>query len=308
MFTIRNFWIIILVCWLLASTWWHVCKIKELCADDPAHINETTPTLSPSPTNVGYTIADGNNFRLDLPGNFSFAKSGYVVNTNSLGGSLDSLVSYLIAHPDRTLDITGYYSPTEQGTAKYADLGVARAESIRQYLLQQGVKPTSLTTKGLERDLIFTAKGDSLYGGLDFSFGSKPASDTLNSSAEEHKLAVSEKYKSVFEPIDLYFPLGEATYIKTPDTEKFFTGALTYLKDHKDKKLLLTGHSDSSGSNEINMTLSRKRANAVKAKLEKLGISPTQLSVSAMGETQPKADNNTALGRKANRRVTVVVE
>jgi OOP family OmpA-OmpF porin len=55
------------------------------------------------------------------------------------------------------------------------------------------------------------------------------------------------------------------------------------------------------------MRLSRDRASDVKAKLRQSGISSDQILVEAKGETTPKADNSTLSGRKANRRVTVVV-
>ena len=51
------------------------------------------------------------------------------------------------------------------------------------------------------------------------------------------------------------------------------------------------------------MTLSRKRAEAVKNKLIELGIDSSRLEVEAYGETQPKGDNTTSVGRANSRRV-----
>ncbi|GAB3787248.1 hypothetical protein GCM10028818_51890 [Spirosoma horti] len=266
----------------------------------------------------GFTIADGNLFRLNLPGNFSFAKSGANANMNSLGGSLETMVAYLKANPGRTLQIIGYYTSGETNTTTFPNLGLARAEGFKQYLVQQGIPASSLTTKGVERNLPLTAKGDSVLGGLDFAFlGANPApadtTDTttpvvINEPITEKELAESQKFTSVLKPIDLYFPLGEANYIKTGETKKFFEEATKYLTEHKDKKLLLTGHTDNSGPDDVNLRLSRDRANQVKAKLLRSGINSDQVAVEAKGEAQPKADNRTISGRKANRRVTVVIE
>ncbi len=312
MFTNKTPWIILLVLWMLGSTWWHVCTSKQRCADDaapagPTAVSVATPAL---------TIADGDRFRLELPGNFSFAKSGANANMTSLGGSLDSLTAYLKANPGRTLEITGYYTASETNNSSFENLGLARAEGIRQYLVQQGIPAASLTTKGVLRDeLTLNAKGDSLYGGLDFAFGgaaapvaTTPAPETVAAGITEEGLAAKEKFTSVFEPIDLYFPLGEANYIKTGETEKFFAEAVKYLAGHKDKKLVLTGHTDNSGPDDVNLRLSRDRANDVKAKLRKSGIAGEQIVTEAKGETQPKASNETREGRKANRRVSVVVK
>ncbi|AKD55361.1 OmpA family protein [Spirosoma radiotolerans] len=319
MLTNKTPWIILLVLWMIGSTWWHVCKIKQLCGNDPAPVETAVePELYTTPAGAdGFTIADGNLFRLNLPGNFSFAKSGANANMNSLGGSLETMVAYLKANPGRTLQIIGYYTPGETNTTTFPNLGLARAEGFKQYLVQQGIPASSLTTKGVERNLPFTAKGDSLVGGLDFAFsGMNPApADTattapivMNEPTTEKELAESQKFTSVFKPIDLYFPLGEATYIKTDETKKFFEEATKYLTEHKDKKLLLTGYTDNTGPDEMNLRLSRDRANRVKMKLHKLGIDSDQVIVAAKGEAEPKADNSTPSGRKANRRVTVVIQ
>ena len=315
--TTKTPWVILLILWMIGSAWWHVCKIKQLCADNyqPATIQSAEPGVFTTPPGAdAFTIADGNRFRLELPGHFSFAKSGANANMNSLGGSLESMIQYLKTNPGRTLEIIGYFSPTEINTTTFPNLGLARAEGIRQYLIQQGISASSLTTKGVERNLPFTAKGDSLYGGLDFAFAgadvTPPTSRTLtvlDKSMSEKELAETQKYTSVFEPIDLYFQLGEANYIRTGETKKFFDEAAKFLAAHKDKKLLLTGHTDSTGPEATNMRLSLDRANDVKSKLRKEGIGSDQIEVKAKGETDPKADNSTLSGRKANRRVTVVV-
>lgn len=312
----------LLLAWMAGSTWWHVCKIKLLCGDTPSP-TVSTPVLSePAPALV---VADGENFRFDAPGNFSFAKSGDVANRQGTGALLDSLSSYLKANPGKAVTINGYYAPGEQNLTAFTTLGLARANDIKQVLVQQGVPATLLTTQGIEtNDLVFSAKGDSIYGGLAFTFGSPvtPPADTttmatppvtttvvtLTEPVTEEALARKEKFTSVFEPIDLYFPLNRADYIKTEETAKFFDEAVAYLAKNKDKKLVLTGHTDNSGSDAVNLELSRDRANSVKVKLRKSGITSNQVQVQARGETQPKADNGTLSGRKANRRVTVVVQ
>lgn len=323
MFANKVPWIIVLVLWMLGSTWWHVCKIKQLCPNEVLSSSAATNPASPPVTASlpALTIADSTRFRLVVPGNFSFAMSDFRANLNALGGSLDSLVMYVRAHPERPLTVTGYYDPTETNATSLANLGLARAEAIRRFLMQQGIPAGSLRTEGVTKsDLTFTPTGDSIYGGVAFRFGegnvvapaspppTPPAPVTLAGPTTEAALATAEKFTSVFKPIDLYFPLGGANYISTPDTRKFFSEAATYLAGHKDKKLVLTGHTDSAGPDAVNMQLSRDRANAVKTRLRQSGIDPVQMVVVARGETQPKANNSTPSGRRANRRVTVVVQ
>ncbi len=67
------------------------------------------------------------------------------------------------------------------------------------------------------------------------------------------------------------------------------------------------GHADARAGNEYNKELSAERANAVKDWLQnKGGISADRLSIEAMGETAPRATNETARGRQLNRRVAIV--
>ena len=324
-------WVILLILWMMGSAWWHVCKIKQICPDVavPDSTTASTNLLETPPGADAFTIADSNRFRLELPGNFSFARSDANVNLNKLGGSLASLIVYLKDHPNRTVRIIGYYTPDEANLTTLPDLGLARAEGMKQYLTQQGLPAVSITIEGEQRKLPFNADGDSLRGGLDFAFGevAKPTvSDpsvapdtavatndlttlaTITDPTTEKELAEKEKFTSVFKPMDLYFPLSGANYIKTDDTQKFFKEATKYLAEHKNKKLILTGHTDNSGPSEVNMRLSLDRANDVKTKLRQSGIRTGQIAVRAKGETQPKAGNGTISGRKANRRVTVVID
>ncbi|WP_299761979.1 OmpA family protein [uncultured Pontibacter sp.] len=67
------------------------------------------------------------------------------------------------------------------------------------------------------------------------------------------------------------------------------------------------GHADARASNEYNEELSRERANAVKDWLQSQGgIQADRLSIEAMGESAPRATNETARGRQLNRRVAIV--
>ncbi len=76
------------------------------------------------------------------------------------------------------------------------------------------------------------------------------------------------------------------------------------MKAHEDIDLVLEGHSDSRGSDDYNMSLSDRRAKAVKAKLvDDYGIPAERIAAMGYGETQPVASNATDEGRARNRRV-----
>lgn len=76
-----------------------------------------------------------------------------------------------------------------------------------------------------------------------------------------------------------------------------------YLEQHPKLRLGVEGHTDIIGGMDYNIKLSQRRANAVKAYLVNIGISPGRLKPSGFGYTKPVADNSTAMGRQLNRRV-----
>lgn len=69
----------------------------------------------------------------------------------------------------------------------------------------------------------------------------------------------------------------------------------------------VAGHTDSSGSEAYNQTLSENRAGAVANYFVSRGISSARLSTVGYGESQPRADNSTASGRQLNRRVEILL-
>jgi outer membrane protein OmpA-like peptidoglycan-associated protein len=72
-------------------------------------------------------------------------------------------------------------------------------------------------------------------------------------------------------------------------------------------KLGVYGHTDNQGSNDINVPLSQKRAEAVKSYLLKKGLKQSQIEVKGYGSEKPIADNSTEAGRSKNRRVEIVL-
>lgn len=72
------------------------------------------------------------------------------------------------------------------------------------------------------------------------------------------------------------------------------------------RRILLIGHTDDTGSSQLNADLSERRARAVAAFLSQQGIPEDSLYFQGAGETLPIADNRTENGRSANRRVEII--
>jgi OOP family OmpA-OmpF porin len=82
-----------------------------------------------------------------------------------------------------------------------------------------------------------------------------------------------------------------------------------FLKRFEDVYVDIEGHTDSTGPEDYNQSLSQQRAQAVVDYLvAEHGIAPQRLEPKGYGETQPVADNSTEEGRAANRRVMATLE
>jgi outer membrane protein OmpA-like peptidoglycan-associated protein len=80
-----------------------------------------------------------------------------------------------------------------------------------------------------------------------------------------------------------------------------------FLQKHPNRSVLIEGHTDSVGSEEYNLDLSEKRAEAVKNQLVAKGVGKGRIATKGYGKKYPVASNDTSDGRQLNRRVEVVV-
>lgn len=80
------------------------------------------------------------------------------------------------------------------------------------------------------------------------------------------------------------------------------------MEQYPSSKILLEGHTDSTGSSGYNQELSKSRADAVmKVLIDEFSIDSDRIKTTGMGQSQPVASNDTAEGRAENRRVEAIV-
>ena len=81
-----------------------------------------------------------------------------------------------------------------------------------------------------------------------------------------------------------------------------------FLNHYPERNAVIEGYTDSMGSEDYNLGLSQRRADAVKSYLMGHGIGSMRLAASGKGESQPVASNDSATGRQQNRRVEVIID
>lgn len=113
---------------------------------------------------------------------------------------------------------------------------------------------------------------------------------------EKEKIVITET---------IHFETGKAVIL--PISYSILNAVAEVLKQNPNIKVRVEGHTDSIGSDEMNLRLSQARADAVMKYLINQGIDPARLEAKGYGETMPIADNATPEGRAKNRRVEFTI-
>jgi OOP family OmpA-OmpF porin len=119
---------------------------------------------------------------------------------------------------------------------------------------------------------------------------------------KQEKVVVTQQDRKIVDEAikDLEFDLSKATIrpASFPSLDR-----VAELLVNKNFSLKLAGHTDNTGSNALNMRLSKERAESVKAYLVSKGANASRIEAVGYGSSQPIATNDTPEGRQQNRRV-----
>lgn len=128
-------------------------------------------------------------------------------------------------------------------------------------------------------------------------------------AAELEKELENAKVERVGEGIQVTMESGILfevdSYALKTDAKNELQSMANILQNYPDTKIKVDGHTDSTGSESYNQTLSERRAKSVTSYLRSLGITADRIAETGFGESLPVADNNTVEGRRLNRRVEI---
>ncbi|GFE61783.1 hypothetical protein AOG2_23700 [Geobacter sp. AOG2] len=102
----------------------------------------------------------------------------------------------------------------------------------------------------------------------------------------------------------LYF---EKDLVLTPDSAGLLPGILAAIKERDSTDISVVGHTDTVGSREYNLALSKNRADSVRDLLVRKGVDPRYIKVSSHGKENPLIKTADNVSEPRNRRVEVVV-
>lgn len=187
------------------------------------------------------------------------------------------------------LEITGYYYDGEAVPDGFENMGLARAAAIRKMF--PDVPDDRIVLRARKKD-----------GGQDVHKGYLEAYDMA--WADPPAVAQDASVQELDDRIIIRFPYNSTSRIANPTVDEYLVKLAALMKE-SGQRVMLTGHTDSKGDAATNMTLGRRRAEAVQNVLVGKGVNKAQIEVASKGMTEPVASNDTEEGREQNRRVEV---
>jgi len=254
-------------------------------------------------TRNAFAISDADgDFNIKINDNLNFKTSNFTI-LEPISGNVTSEVSklkdYLLANPLKDIDITGYYRSDETNNSAYPNLGLARANAVKNYLISQGVPSRQIDTRGQLNDDINPDDANTLFGPLQFGIV------TFEEGATDEALeAACDAIRK--NPLVLYFKTGQAQINLTAEQRQKIAD-MSRCVDKLGVKIQVVGHTDNTGDADKNMTLGQERADFAKNYLKRNGILESNIEASSKGQSDPIADNNTEEGRTKNRRTVITI-
>lgn len=285
---------------------WYLC-----CSQQTAVAEVTAPKVVPTPppvesktTSYPFAFKDvEKSFSYDKNENIDFNVSNFEI-LNPVGIDVKSgiikLATFLNENPNKAINITGYYTDKEQYDGSFPNLGLARANAVKNYFVARDISSQQINTAGeLRNEMI--PDGAIYRGPLAYEIITV-AED--NSEADALK-ALGDKIRA--NPLTLYFKTGQASISLTPEQRQKIADISRYLDKVEGAKTIVEGHTDSQGRRQGNIRLGQGRADFAKAYLIKNGIPGDKIVSTSKGPDQPVASNKTEAGRAKNRRTVITI-
>jgi OmpA-OmpF porin, OOP family len=245
----------------------------------------------------------GNEFNYQCTDNFRFAKNDFK-NLNPIGDSINlgikNLKMFFDKNPNQQVLITGFATTDEKNTSAYPNLGIARANDIKNYFVSKGFSPAQFDCKG---ELVekWKMNADTLLGPANFKVN-------MIDAATPKIDWTSVKDKINANPLILYFNTNQSEINLTPEERQKVADLVEYLDNVPDSKLSVVGHTDNSGDRKINTKLGLDRAIFAKDYLVKNNVGADRIDTSSKGPDEPIADNKTDDGKAKNRRTVITIK
>ncbi|MET3028935.1 OmpA family protein [Flavobacterium sp. UW10123] len=222
---------------------------------------------------------------------------------DSVTTGIDNLKMFLASNPKQKITITGYALSDETNTTTFENLGLARANDVKNYFVSKGMLENQLNTKGVIIDK-WKMSADTLLGSADYTFETIDSTSVANANDEWSVL----KSKINADPLILHFNTNKSRQTLSEAEKQKVSDIAKYTENVKDAVVVVVGHSDNVGNRDSNIVLAQKRAEFSKDYLSKNGIDSSRIETQSKGPDDPIGDNNTPEGKAENRRTVITIK
>ncbi len=191
-----------------------------------------------------------------------------------------SLAKRLTANPELSLTLAGSYLPMpfERNQSPFPNLGLARANAIKDILVAAGADPEQIQVVGQEVET-FSTQEDRLLGGVEFIFGKKEDTEHATPAVvneEEASSAPSTKSQKTIKETGkaesaLVFTYDENDFAVAKKYRSDLDDLRRLIRENPSYKLIITGYSTKSEEKTVN-NLAERRSLAVRRYLVDTGV------------------------------------
>lgn len=288
---------------ILAGTYFFItcCSSCGLMAKEEVPVKEAViAPVTPEATSYPFAFSDGS-YGVNENDNYNFNVSSSSILmplSDKVTTGIASLKTFLTDNGGKVINVTGYYKADENNDSAFPNLGLARANAVKNHLVENGIPSAQINTMGkLMGEMI--PKDNVYLGPVAYGLADKAA------DADDELQALHDKI--IANPLVLYFETGEASINLTAEQRQKVADISRYLDKVEGAKAKVVGHTDSEGSRTTNVRLGQGRADFAKAYLIRNGIADAKIVASSEGPDSPVESNATEAGKAKNRRTVVTL-
>ena len=287
---------------ILGGTYFYITCCSTCGAtvkEEPVKEVVTAP-VTPEATSYPFAFSDGD-YGYNANDNYNFNVSSHSILmplSQKVTDGIVSLKTYLADNAGKVINLTGYYKSDETNNSAFPNLGIARANSVKNHLVENGISSKQINTLGkLMGDMV--SKDNIFLGPISYGIGD------MSASTEDEMKALFDKINA--NPLVLYFETNQASINLSAEQRQKVADISRYLDKVEGATCSAVGHTDNVGSRAPNVRLGQGRADFAKSYLVKNGIASSKIKTSSEGPDSPVASNATEEGRTKNRRTVVTL-
>lgn len=288
---------------ILAGTYFYISHCSSCNAsvvEEEPMKEEVKAPVTPEATSYPFAFSEGDYaYNENDNYNFNTSSSSIVMPlSQKVTEGVASLKTYLAENTEKVINVTGYYKSDEANESVFPNLGLARANAVKNHMVENGISSTQINTMGKLMDEML-AKDNIYLGPIEYGLDDKSA------DADAELQLLYDKINA--DPLILNFKTNQASINLTAEQRQKVADISRYIDKVAGATCDVIGHTDSQGRRATNIRLGQERADFAKSYLAQNGISANKINTSSKGPDVPVASNATDEGRAKNRRTVVTL-